>query len=112
MAVGRYRLFVGKDQQYYFSLKAPNGRVILQSEGYKALAGAENGIDSVRNHSSSMGNYELKTAKNGEFYFVLKAANHQVIGASEMYITQQGAQEGLESVMAFAPSAEVDREDE
>ncbi len=31
----KFRIFVGKDGQYYFHLKARNGEIILQSEGYQ-----------------------------------------------------------------------------
>ncbi|WP_222846683.1 YegP family protein [Chitinolyticbacter meiyuanensis] len=33
--------------------------------------------------------YDRKTSTNGKAYFTLKAANHQVIGASQMYATTQ-----------------------
>ena len=32
--------------------------------------------------------YERKTASNGKAFFNLKAANHQVIGTSQMYATE------------------------
>jgi uncharacterized protein len=49
----------------------------------------------------ALGYYELhKSSKNTEqpFYFVLKAANHEVIATSEMYKTKQAAQNGIASV--------------
>ena len=54
--------------------------------------------------------YEIREAKNGQFYFVLKAANHQIIGTSEMYATRHNAEEGIESVMRYAPTAPIVRE--
>lgn len=48
----------------------------------------------------ALGYYELhKSAKNTEqpYYFVLKAANHEVIATSEMYKTKQAAQNGIQS---------------
>jgi uncharacterized protein YegP (UPF0339 family) len=42
--------------------------------------------------------YELKKAKNGKFYFNLKAANGRVILKSEMYKGKTGAKNGIESV--------------
>ena len=41
-----------------------------------------------------MGSYVLKTAKNGQFMFNLKAANGQVILTSEMYTTKAAAENG------------------
>lgn len=42
--------------------------------------------------------YELKTSKNGQFVFNLKAANGQVILTSETYTTKDAALNGIESV--------------
>ena len=47
----RFETFVGNDGQHYFKLKAANGEVILQSQGYSSLAGATNGVESVMKHA-------------------------------------------------------------
>lgn len=44
----KFVLFTGKDNKYYFRLQAANGETILQSEGYEAKAGAENGIAAIK----------------------------------------------------------------
>ena len=44
------------------------------------------------------GKFELKTAKNGKFYFNLKASNGQIILSSEMYESRQAAENGIASV--------------
>lgn len=44
------------------------------------------------------GCYELKLAKNGEFFFNLLAANGQVILKSEMYSSKSAAENGIASV--------------
>jgi len=46
----------------------------------------------------AVGYYELKAAKDGQFFFSLKAANHDTILSSEMYKTKASAQNGIESV--------------
>ncbi|MNK07124.1 hypothetical protein D3C87_250340 [compost metagenome] len=45
-----------------------------------------------------MGKFEVKTRKNGEFQFNLKAANGQVILSSEGYTTKANCLNGVESV--------------
>ena len=40
-----------KDNQFYFVLKAPNGKTILQSEGYKTRGGCIIGINSVKRNA-------------------------------------------------------------
>lgn len=42
--------------------------------------------------------YEIKKAKDGQFYFNLKASNGQVILTSEMYKAKSGAKNGISSV--------------
>lgn len=48
-----------------------------------------------------------KTASNGKFYFNLKAANHQIIGSSQMYATAQSRETGIASVKANGTSQTV-----
>jgi len=54
------------------------------------------------------GKFELKKAKSGQIYFVLKAGNGQVIAQSEMYESKASAVNGIESVKKNAPDAAVD----
>lgn len=104
---GRFVLEKNSKGSYFFNLQAGNYEVILSSEMYEAKAGANNGIESVRKHSQSDGNFERKVAKNGEFYFVLKASNGQVIGKSEMYKAEASRENGIESVKRNAADAKV-----
>jgi len=52
----------------------------------------------IRLVSIMAGKFELKSAKNGKFFFNLKASNGQIILSSEMYETRQAAENGIESV--------------
>ena len=52
------------------------------------------------------GTFEIKKAKDGQTFFHLKAANGQIILASEMYKAKDGALNGIESVRKNAPIAE------
>lgn len=73
-----------KGAQFRFRLKAANGEIILVSEAYTAKASAADGIGSVRTNAPLDGRYERKNAANGKYMFNLKAANHEVIGTSEL----------------------------
>ena len=95
---GWYEISQAKDGQYRFVLKAGNGEVILNSELYKAKASAHNGIESVQKNSPNDTSFERLEAKNGKAYFNLKAANHQIIGSSQLYSTEQARDKGIESV--------------
>jgi uncharacterized protein YegP (UPF0339 family) len=58
--------------------------VILKSQSYKTKAAAKNGLKSVCNNCSQDARFEREVSKKGEPYFVLLAANKQVIGKSKM----------------------------
>ena len=94
-----FDLFEGKDGEYYFHLSAANHEVVLSSEGYQNRSGALAGILSVLDNSGETGSYDLCEASNGQFYFVLKAANGQVIGRSELYSTKSNATQGIHNVI-------------
>lgn len=101
---GWFELHRSSDDQFYFVLKAGNAEVILTSERYTTRAAAENGIASVRTNSPDDARYERKTASDGRHHFNLKAANHQVIGSSQMYASQAGREAGIASVRANGPT--------
>jgi uncharacterized protein YegP (UPF0339 family) len=106
--VGKFELKKGKSGQFMFNLKASNGQVILTSEQYKAKTGAMNGIESVRKNAGKDANFEHRTSKKNEPYFVLKAANKEIIGMSEMYASNTGRKKGIASVKKNARSAKID----
>jgi uncharacterized protein YegP (UPF0339 family) len=90
--------------KYYFNLKAVNGQIIGTSEMYETAAGRDNGIESVKSivPGGSMGQFVIKTATNGQYYFNLKANNGQVILTSEQYTTKAACNNGIDSVKANA----------
>ena len=104
---GKFVITKGKDGKDYFVLKAGNGEVILQSQGYKSSSGCENGIESVRTNSQDEDNFDHREAKDGRTYFVLKASNGQEVGRSQMYKTASGCKNGIASVAKNAPDAAV-----
>ncbi|BFT82294.1 YegP family protein [Enterobacter sp. SAT-E-asb] len=95
---GWFELSKSSDGQFRFVLKAGNGEIVLTSELYTSKSAAENGIASVRTNSPLDERYEKKTASNGKYHFNLKAGNHQVIGSSQLYATEQSRDKGIASV--------------
>jgi uncharacterized protein YegP (UPF0339 family) len=51
--------------------------------------------------------FVLAKASNGQFKWVLKAGNGEVIAVSETYTTKASAINGIESVQKNAPIAEI-----
>ncbi len=97
-----------KSGEYYFRLKAANGQVILTSEGYKTKASAISGAESVKKNAQDEGKFEIKQASNDKWHFNLKATNGQVVGSSQMYASESGMKNGVESVMRTAPEAGIE----
>lgn len=94
-------------EKFHFVLKAANGQVILSSQMYASKASAMNGIESVKTNSADDSLFERKTAANGKFHFNLKSTNGQIIGSSQMYASESGVTNGIESVKNNAPKASV-----
>ena len=105
---GKFEVYKDKAGEFRFRLKAGNGENILASEGYKDKSGVDNGVASVKKNAADKARFEIKESTSGKPYFVLKAANHQVIGQSQMYESADGAQNGIQSVMNSAPDASID----
>jgi uncharacterized protein YegP (UPF0339 family) len=100
----RARQIQGLDGRYYFHLRAANGEIVLQSQPYTAKASAQSGIASVRSNGASAGRFELRDAADGQTYFVLKAANGQMIAVGETYVSSANAERGVSDVVSLLSS--------
>lgn len=103
--MGKYHVKKGKNGQYHFHLKADNGQIILQSEMYSTKGAAFGGITSCKENSGQDGRYDQRTSTSGQWYFVLKARNGEIIGTSEMYSNRQALEKGIASCKMNGPSA-------
>ena len=104
----KFQIFQGANGEFYFRLRATNGEIILASERYTTKTSCLNGIESVKENAMNPARFDRREAANGQYYFVLKAANGQVIGVSEMYTTSAARDNGIESVMQTAPNAPIE----
>ena len=95
----QFELKKSKNGKHYFRLLAANGEVILTSQMYASRFGARKGIASVQVHSPQAACYERRQGKAGKSHFVLKAANHRVIGTSEVYSSKAAMEKGLRSAI-------------
>jgi len=107
MNSAKYELFIGRDRQYYFRLKAGNGEIIGASEAYTSRQSANVGISAVRVNSPFDVRYVFFTGSDSRHYFHLKAANGVIILHSQGYANRQNAIAGKESVKMNAPTAPV-----
>jgi uncharacterized protein YegP (UPF0339 family) len=104
---GVFEVYKDKSGEYRFRLKAPNGEIILSSEGYTAKAGCMNGIESVKENCKVPERFEAYQDKAGKYRFRLKAANGQVIGTGEAYESEAGCENGIKSVTRWALNSKI-----
>lgn len=105
---GKFVVSKASNGKLSFCLKATNGEVILASQMYKAMAGVNRGIASVRNNAQLDERFDRKASVKGDPFFTLRAGNGLVVGKSEMYKTEKAREGGIASVKKNAPNATVD----
>lgn len=102
---GKFTLRKTNNGNFVFNLKASNGQVILTSQPYPDKRSALHGIESVRRNASDDRCVERLTSTDRKQYFIVKAANAQIIGKSEMYNARASMENGIASVARNASSA-------
>jgi len=93
-----FETFVGADGKTYFDLVAGNGQNVLRSQGYTSASSAKTGMNSVVANGPETASYQILEASDGSYYFNLTAANHEIIGTSQMYSSKYNAQRGASTV--------------
>jgi uncharacterized protein len=73
------------DDEFTFTFKTHDGKVLLTSDAYKDKDSALHAISAARQLAHHKKNYELLTTEIGLVYFVLKNARGQVIGHSKTF---------------------------
>ena len=95
----QFEIQKAKDRRSYFNLRAGNGEIILTSQMYATTSGARKGIRSVQSNAALAGRYERRRGKGRKSHFVLKTANHRVIGTSETHSSDAKIEKGIKSMM-------------
>lgn len=97
----------GKKNEFRFRLKADNGQIILSSEGYSSKAACLNGIASVRKNANDPKKIVKSQTPGNMYRFAVVAANKEVIGTSQNYKSENGRNNGIDSVIRNAVKAEI-----
>jgi uncharacterized protein YegP (UPF0339 family) len=103
----RFTNFEGDNGLYYFNLKAGNGEIVLQSQAYTSEAAAMNGNFAVAEAGLDASNYDIKQAKDGGYYFNLKADNGEIVGTSEVYYSKSNAKRARQDVIDVLETIEL-----
>lgn len=109
--MGKFVIIKTGNGEYYFSLKTADSQIILTSQLYSSKADCIAGIELVRTNCSEFSCYERKKSIDKKHYFVLKASDGQIIGNSEMFETNAGMDNGIESVKKNGQSTSVIEEE-
>lgn len=106
-ASGKFETFTGADGKTYFHLLAGNGEKVLASEGYASAGAALAGIASVKENAADATRFEVRTAVDGETYFVLKAKNGEVVGMSETYASRGNTDRAIATVQKIVAKTAI-----
>ena len=57
--------------------------------------------------TEAKGEFEIRRSKDDQFYFVLQAANNEIVAVSEMYTAKASAKNGIDAVKRLATTAPI-----
>lgn len=104
--MSKFTIFLARNGQFYWRLKASNGETLCHSEGYTAKQSAQRGIESCKLNALT-GKYTVFQGNDAQFYWNLKAVNGEILCHSEGYSTKQSAENGVEACKRNAPVARI-----
>ena len=105
---GKYVLKNSAAGKFSFNLVTDDNQVIFASEIYESKSAALNGIASCQKNGTEEGRFERKSSTANQPYFVLKAANGQIIGKSQMYSSAAAMENEIALAKANATSGVED----
>ena len=94
------------DGEYSWDLKASNGQILAQSDGYTSKAGCMNSIESFKK-AIEEGSFKCVKDKNGNFQYKLYTSSGRVCAVGEAYPSKTSAESAAQSVASFYKNAEV-----
>ena len=96
-----FELFEGEDGLTYFRLRAADGEILLDSQGYASKANAQHGIGSVSANGTRIESYEVVATPDDTWGVVLSASNGQIIATGETYPTKDDATRAIARIAAI-----------
>ena len=94
------------DGEYSWDLKASNGQILCQADGYTSKSGVMNSIDSFKKNIKE-GTFKCVKDKNNNYCYKLYTQSGRVCAVGESYTTKTSAESAANSVVAFYRDAEV-----
>jgi len=94
------------DGEYSWDLKASNGQILCQADGYTSKAGVLNSIESFKKNAVE-GTFKAVKDKNGQYCYKLYTPAGRVCAVGESYTTKGSAESAANSVVSFIALAET-----
>ncbi|HLX22734.1 MAG TPA: YegP family protein [Usitatibacter sp.] len=104
---GKFVLNLVGTSEFHWSLRARDAQTMLSSRIYDGKAAADTAIESCRINSQDDARYERLSSNDARYYFVLKTANGELLGTSEIYPTLAAREKGIALCKESAPSAKT-----
>ncbi len=126
---GVFEVFCDSVYRFRFHLKANNGQIIAVSQSYGTIESALRGIASIQKNAPIATiadsttkeivpdfvhrgivqdpDFEIQCDSAGKFRFHLRAANGEIIAASQSYLSRGSAEKGIASIKKNAPTAKI-----
>lgn len=95
------------DGEFSWDLKASNGHILCQAEGYTSKNGALSSIESFKKNVET-GSFKILKDKNNNFHYNLYTASGRLATVGESYTTKQLAESAALSVVAYFKNAEIE----
>ena len=84
-----------KDGMFVFVFQTENGKVLLTSRSYCDADIAQRRLHSALHMARKDRNYELRTAEEGGFYFVVKNRSQEVLAYSQVFPDPESRRQGM-----------------
>ena len=92
--------------EFSWALKASNGQILCQAEGYTSKAGCLYSIETFKRNVAD-GTFKTVKDKMGNFLFKLYNVSGRICAVGESYTTKQRAEDAARSVVSFYKNANV-----
>ena len=92
--------------EFSWDLKATNGQILCQAEGYMSKVGVMNSIENFKKNVEK-GSFKIIKDKNDHFHYNLYTPTGRVAAIGETYASKQQAESAVNSVVAFYKKAEI-----
>ena len=95
------------DGEFSWALKATNGEILCQAEGYTSKSGCLYSIDTFKKNIVE-GQFRCIKDKNGNYCYKLYTANNRICAVGESYPSKQSAISAANSVVSYYKNAVVE----